>query len=153
MRSILPDKETKYLVFESCLLALLSNCPACNYPTHPTTHTSGTFLRVTQSCEHCAHNHSWESQPLVEGIPAGNLLLSASILFAGALPTNTLRVLSFLRCASITPHTFYHHQQWYLVPTIYSVWKEQQSNMISVLQAFDEPLLLGGDGRSDTPGH
>ena len=25
--------------------------------------------------------------------------------------------------------------------------------MISVLQAFDEPLLLGGDGRSNSPGH
>jgi solute carrier family 8 (sodium/calcium exchanger) len=33
------------------------------------------------------------------------------------------------------------------------MWKEQQSDMISVLQAFDEPLQLGGDGRSDSPGH
>ena len=25
--------------------------------------------------------------------------------------------------------------------------------MIGVLQAFDEPLSLGGDGRCDSPGH
>lgn len=25
--------------------------------------------------------------------------------------------------------------------------------MISVLQAFNEPLFLGGDGRNDSPGH
>ena len=35
---------------------------------------------------------------------------------------------------------------------MYSLWKEQQSDMISVLQAFDEPLSLGDDGRSDSPG-
>ena len=26
-------------------------------------------------------------------------------------------------------------------------------NMVQVLQAFDEPLSLGGDGCSDNPGH
>ncbi len=26
-------------------------------------------------------------------------------------------------------------------------------NLVRVLQAFDEPLSLGGDGRSDSPGH
>ena len=151
--SISPDKETKYLVFESCLLALFSTCPACNYPTQPTTHTFGTLLYVTQSWKHCAHEHSWESQAFVKGVPPGNQLRSASILIAGALPSKTLRVLRFLVCASIMPCTLYNHQKWYLLPTIYSVWKEQQSNMISVLQAFDEPLTLGGDGRSDSPGH
>jgi len=26
-------------------------------------------------------------------------------------------------------------------------------NMVQLLQAIDEPLSLGGDGRSDSPGH
>ena len=26
-------------------------------------------------------------------------------------------------------------------------------NLVQVLQAFDEPLSLGGDGHSDNPGH
>ena len=26
-------------------------------------------------------------------------------------------------------------------------------NLVRLLQAFDEPLSLGGDGRSDSPGH
>ncbi len=33
------------------------------------------------------------------------------------------------------------------------VWIEQQMNLVRVLLAFDEPLSLGGDGRSDSPGH
>lgn len=90
---------------------------------------------------------------MLNGMPAGNLLLSASILFAGALPSKTLRVFEFLGCAVITPRTFYNHQCWYLFPTVFSLWKKEQSDMIGVLQAFDEPLSLGGDGRSDSPGH
>ena len=82
-------------------------------------------------------------------IPAGNLLLSAAILF----PTKTLRVLEFLGCASITKYTFYNHQKWYLQPAIMNVWEKQQSDMISLLQAYGKPLSLGGDGRSDSPGH
>jgi len=38
------------------------------------------------------------------------LLLSAAILFSGAQPTKILRVLEFLKCASIKPWTFYEHQ-------------------------------------------
>ena len=34
-----------------------------------------------------------------------------------------------------------------------NVWNRQQANMIEVLQAFGNPLTLGGDGRSDSPGH
>ncbi len=36
---------------------------------------------------------------------------------------------------------------------ILSVWSEQQMNLVRVLQVFDEPLSLGSDGRSDSPGH
>ena len=31
--------------------------------------------------------------------------------------------------------------------------EKQQSDMISLLQAYGKPLSLGGDGRSDSPGH
>ncbi len=125
----------------------------CNQPSEVETHTVGTFLCVIQSCEHCNYNRKWESQPILKNIPAGNLLLSAAILFAGAQPTKSLRIFNFLYCASITPGTFYNHQKWFLQPTILSVWSEQQMNLVRVLQASDEPLSLGGDGRSDSPGH
>lgn len=90
---------------------------------------------------------------MIKDFPAGNILLSAAILFAGALPTKTLRVLEFLGCASIGLTSFYSHQKLFLHPTIENVWQDQQANFISILQAFDEPLSIGGDGRSDSPGH
>ena len=135
------------------MLSLFSTCPVCDQLTDVKIHTVGTFLSVSQSCKHCEYQHNWESQPFIKNVPAGNLLLSASILFTGSRPTKTLRVFDFLTCASITPRTFYEHQKRYLQPTILNVWSRQQKNVIEVLQALDKPLSLGGDGRSDSPGH
>lgn len=148
-----PDQEKKYIVFESCLLSLFSTCPICNQLSDIKTHTVGTLLCVIQLCGHCEYSRKWESQPIIRNVPAGNLLLSAAILFAGAQPTKILCVLDFLTCASITSGTFYNHQKWYLQPTVLNVWSQQQMNVVQVLQAFGEPLSLGGDGRSDSPGH
>ena len=148
-----PDEENKYLVFESCLLSLFTTCPICNLSVHPSTFTNGTFLCITQHCQHCDYRKKWESHPMIKNTPAGNLLLSAAILFAGALPNKMLRVLEFLHCASIAPCTFYTHQRLYLNTVINNVWKRSQSEMIMLLQAYKDPLSIGGDRRSDSPGH
>ncbi len=132
---------------------MFSTCPICNYSTDPSINACGSLLIVTQICNGCNCRRKWESQPKINGTPAGNLLLSAAILFAGALPTKTLRVLEFLNCAAISKTTYFCHQKLFLLPTILKVWSEHQLNMVSVLQAFGEPLMLGGDGRSDSPGH
>ncbi len=34
-----------------------------------------------------------------------------------------------------------------------NVWMRQQIQFIEVIQAFDEPLVIGGNGRCDSPGH
>lgn len=132
---------------------MFTSCPQCGLITEPTTYTIGTFVGILQECIVCNYKRQWSSQPISRGTPLGNLLLSASILFAGALPTKTLRVFEVLNCASISLSTFYDHQNLYLQPTITNVWKRQQKQMIEVLQALGEPLSLGGDARNDSPGH
>ena len=148
-----PDQEAKYIVFESCLLALFMSCPLCNCKIDPNILTVGTMVCVTQICGECGYHSKWESQPMIKNVPAGNLLLSAAILFAGAQPTKTLRVLNFLGCAAIKSWTFYEHQRFYLHQAISTVWSQNQMAMIRSLQASDEPIAIGGDGRSDSPGH
>jgi len=138
-----PDEETKYIVFESCLLLLFKTCPSCNKKVEPTIRTLGTLLRVTQFCEECEYYRKWESQPFINNVPAGNLLLSASILFAGTQPTKILRVLQFLKCASIKPWTFYEHQKSFLHVAISNVWHRLQTQYLEVLRVFDEPLTIG----------
>lgn len=146
-------RKRSNLVFESNLLSLFATCPQCSLSTEPTTYTIGTFVGVLQHCNVCNYKRQWASQPISNRIPLGNLLLSAGILFAGALPTKTLRVLKILNCASISLSTYHTHQNLYLQPTIMNVWNNQQMAMIEMLQALGEPLSLGGDGRSDSPGH
>lgn len=86
-------------------------------------------------------------------IPAGNILLSGSILYSGALPEQVLRLFNFFGCASISTTTFYYHQQKYLLPTIYYVWDRYKQAFFSQLEAEDHSLILGGDGRANSPGH
>lgn len=86
-------------------------------------------------------------------MPAGNILLSAAILYCGALPTKILRVLKLLKCASISNRTFFKHQRQYLQPSISSVWNKHQAEIIRQLKGEKRPLVLGGDGRADSPGH
>ena len=114
---------------------------------------SGTFLRITQKCQHCETVNIWESQPFINNIPAGNILLSSAILFSGSLPEQVLRIFRSISCASISRRTFFEHQQKYLLPSIFRLWDQYQQAFFAVLKLDDEPLVLGGDGRADSPGH
>ena len=95
----------------------------------------------------------WNSQPCRKGIPIGNILLSAAILYSGALPAKMLLMLKILGCVSITSRTYFRHQRHYLQPAILSVWNKHQAKIIKQLQLEKRPLVLGGDGRADSPGH
>lgn len=136
------------MLFESNLLSLFTICSHCGAITEPTSYTIGTFVGILQECNACNFNYKrqWTSQPIVNGTPLGNLLLSASILFSGGVAYQDTKVLN---CASISLSTYYTHQNLYLQP---NVWNKQQQHMIKALQAFGEPLSLGGDARNDSPG-
>lgn len=90
---------------------------------------------------------------MIGNIPAGNISISAAILFAGALPTKALRIFSILNCCCISPGTFFRHQKQYLQPAISVIWKSEQFALLSSLRDQKTKLSLAGDGRADSPGH
>ncbi|PIK60739.1 hypothetical protein BSL78_02303 [Apostichopus japonicus] len=90
---------------------------------------------------------------MLKDSPAGNILLSASILFAGASPVKILRVLQHISVQCITERTFFRHQQFFLQPVIVQVWEKCQKVITANLKAAAKPLYLGGDARADSPGH
>ena len=94
-----------------------------------------------------------DSQPFINNIPAGNLLLSSAILLTGSLPEQSLRVLRTVGCASITSRTYFNHQRWFLFPAIYKTWNMYHEALVAMLQSDNSTLVLGGDGRADSPGH
>ena len=78
-----PLTEPKFLVFWSCLVTLCQFCFTCFKKTTITkVITRGALLVVKMNCPN-NHKHRWTSQPIIKGSGAGNLLLSASILFSG----------------------------------------------------------------------
>ena len=90
---------------------------------------------------------------MLKQVPAGNILLSASILFSGSLPTKVLRLLKIYGCASISKNTYFRHQGHVLQPCIFTVWNDHQTKLFKELRLEKRTLVLGGDGRADSPGH
>ena len=111
----------------------------------------GTMVVVEQSCKTCGNKWRWASQPYIGGMAAGNLLLSASILFAGAVPGKTLKVLGLMGVAAISPATYFHHQSKYLHKTVRRVWEHSAGKLLAELKESD--LVLGADGQNDSMGH
>jgi len=76
------SSSRKFLVFEEQLMQLFEVCRKCAQPAacHITSVT-GTLIQVKQDCPHCKNSWTWDSQPFVRDVPAGNLNMSAAILF------------------------------------------------------------------------
>ena len=110
----------------------------------------GIFISIKQECHHCGHKWKSNSQPFIKDVPAGNILLSAAILFSGSTPTKSLRLLKCLEMACIAERTFYYHQTKYLAPSVIHIWKRSQRSLLSKCRS---PVIIGGDGRADSPGH
>lgn len=113
----------------------------------------GSFLRIIQICEACESTTNWDSQPFLNNIPAGNILISSTILFSGCLPEKSLQLFRNIGCATISRRTFFDHQKTYLLPSIFYIWDKYQQALFSQLASEGVPLIIGGDGRADSPGH
>lgn len=146
-------KEKTYIVFESCLMKLFEKCEVCHESATVVKYIKGSLLKVNQYCSSHHHCSSWTSQPIINGMPVGNILLSAAIIACGLLPQKLLHLFDIMNCSAISAPTFFLHQKKFIFPAIEHIWKEQQSNMLSLLEAYDKPLSLGGDARCDSRGY
>ena len=94
------------------------------------------------------HVLSWQSQPLIRGVGAGNLLVAAAILFCGLTFTGISNLAKLLNLAMFT---FYRLQKKYFFPVIHTSYVMQQDAVLEFLRGND--LKLSGDGRCDSPGY
>lgn len=129
-------------------------CPSCCEPTSDEiSKVVGTLICITQQCHNCGYKRVWQSQPYINYMPAGNLLLSAAILFSGAMISQSLRIFEMLNLQCFSRATYHKHQKNYLIPVVIKKWKEEQNHVISKISELVGGLTLSGDGRSDSPGH
>ena len=151
-----PLQEKKFIVYESCLKEVFRVCKKCQGPCDVTIHNPKNFgsnIKVVFKCELCLDKDSWHSQPKVGNIYAGNIAITAAILFSGASPTQTLRCFEHMNLTAVSNSTYYEHQKTYLLPAIVHSWRANQRHEIAQLKASDSPIILGGDVRADSPGH
>ncbi|KAL1471389.1 hypothetical protein MTO96_039963 [Rhipicephalus appendiculatus] len=139
--------EAKYLVFDSCLMALFERCRSCQAVCRVQKETDGSLLRITATCP-LQHVWSWESQPVLNRKAVGNILLAGAILFTGSNPKKVMRLLSTIGVAVPKPRLFFVIQSALLFPSVYKLWTDQQERLLE----SSEPLSLAGDGRCDSPG-
>ena len=116
-----PAKQRKFLVYESCLLALLSICSVCLRDTQVLLKLRRGSLVVLEAVCGKGHRREWTNQPMDGSLPHGNLQMAMGMLFSGCSPTKCLAFLRSLRVPSISMRTFNMIQKSYLVPAIREV--------------------------------
>ena len=81
----------------------------------------------------------------------GNILISAGTLFAGASASKLQRVFHTANLGLLSLSTFFRHQRDILQKALANVWHLEHEGLLAALQDTGG-LVLGGDGRADSPG-
>ena len=97
------------------------------------------------------HTLHWQSQPMVRGMAAGNLLMPAAILLCGLTFTSIASLADVFNLAVFSERYFYRLQKEYLYPVVHTNYIRQQEAVIEYLRG--NQLHLSGDGRCDSPGY
>ncbi|XP_065145190.1 uncharacterized protein [Paramisgurnus dabryanus] len=146
-----PKKVTKYIVYEDKLLELFKSCPVCTQSLDVSQTIIGTLLRVKQHCAYCEYSSDWSSQPMVNNIPAGNLQLSAAVLFSGSSFSQISKFLDAFKIQGISEPCFQEHKAKLLIPTTNWQCKIEQDEAI-IDAIADGAKTLDGDIKAETLG-
>ena len=145
-------KQKKFIVFENELLKLFKFCQQCGSPTDTTTTTRhGSMVTVKTSCL-SGHTVTWESQPQVEGTAAGNLLITAAIVFSGNTYKHAADFAKHLNLQFISSSYYYKIQRKVIFPVVQKACRKNQAEVVKQLRQT-KSVDLCGEGRCDRPGH
>ena len=143
--------EEKCILFYLCLHFLLAICIICQSSCEVVKKCCiGTQVSFKSTCVN-GHVRLWNSQPLSGNMPWGNLICASGILFSGCNPYKIFNYFKNINVQFIAPRTYHLLQKHYITPSIFELWERHQSDILQSL--LNKKLVLGGDGRCDSPGH
>lgn len=113
---------------------------------------SGTMLTIEAKCCNCVEVFEWKSQPFIlSKLPAGNLLMSLSVLCARSSIKKVLLVLKHMGVLAFHESTFYCHQRHFLIALVVSFWRKYHKRILESIKGKE--VVLAGDGCHDSMGH
>ena len=103
-------KHPIFIVFVSQLMQLFQRCHGCGLEVKLKTSIQGTLLVLNGVCPD-GHILHWQSQPVVRGMAAGNLLLPAAILLCRLTFTSIANLADVFNLAVFCERSFYMLQK------------------------------------------
>jgi len=131
------QEKCKFIVFESKMKELFAHhvrCQDCGKNVQAaklTTKGSVATIDCHGCCEQPVH---WQTQPFVRSMGAGNLLLSAGILFTGNDFSNFASVAKATNLQIFSERNFTSTQRKYLFPVVNKNFKEHQGRFLTMLE-------------------
>ena len=113
--------DTKYIVFKQLfkLFKFWTECGATVTKKHQSTQGSQLFVTLVRIN---GHKYSWQSQPMLGWMAAGNLLLSSYIMLSGTTYTKVASLAYVLNLNFLSEKTFYNIQDRYSFSVINELW-------------------------------
>lgn len=151
-----PDEPKIFLVYEKQLEQLIRFCPICGEIVISDSiklATNGSSLTITFTCLNGC-NGTWKSQPEnTHTKGTANIMLTSAISLSGIQFAKFKQFAYLLNLVIISENTYYRIRKDYVFPEIHNAWKENQATVVNLLKQSQDPIMLAGDGRADSPGH
>lgn len=147
-----PAHQPKYLVFKDQLLQLFKICqsPGCGKPMNEIDmHLQGSMVTIEWECLN-GHQGKWCSQPVIRGMPLGNLLGTGAAFFTGLGYTDLKDFTNCLGIPFIQKTEYYEIQRTYSLPVVDKLYNKKQTGVVERFKG--KKVKLQSDARHDTMG-
>lgn len=150
--------QLKLIICEESIARTFGVCFKCgNRCTVSVGNTIGSFCKIYISCCFSAdHKITWSTGPLLNRLPALNLLMASTILSTGLECNKTLRLVESLNILCFKRREFSNVESAYVIPAVVNVWRtisdtSLQSKLVSEIEG--QSIEIASDMRVDSPGH
>ncbi len=105
------------------------------------------------SVQHVVAHASGGASRCLGTMAYGNLVTAAGIMFSGASPIKFINAMNFSHVQFFSAKTYFNIQSSYLVPSVESVYRRLQSELLTDIILSGDDVRAGGDARCCSPGH